>query len=271
MKKFFITIAKTIIFFIGWAVLTAFMPDIQTNIPAYLRLWWEFIPLLLVILFSLVFVFLVEKRKIRIPVYKNFLKNLSIGLITGALWLGSVILILILTKTMHIESKNNISYLWIWIIASLLNVIMQELLMRGYLYQLWKEKYNIVIATIFTTALFTAMHAGAFEAGIIPVLNVVSMSIFVTLLLEYTETLIVPIIAHFIWNTVGAIILGSVSLASDYPNLLNSSFSGNTLITGGIYKIEGSIIVLIVNLSFIVILFLKMYMPRKIKIKKTKA
>ncbi|GIN99147.1 hypothetical protein J6TS1_50170 [Siminovitchia terrae] len=99
------------------------------------------------------------------------------------------------------------------------------------------------------------MHGGAFEAGILPVLNVVSMSVFITLLLEYTGTIIAPIIAHFIWNIVGAIILGGISVASDYPNLLDSTFQGNTLISGGIYKIEGSIIVLVVNLILITYLF----------------
>jgi len=100
------------------------------------------------------------------------------------------------------------------------------------------------------------MHGGAFEAGIIPVLNVVSMSILVTLLLEYTGTIVAPIIAHFAWNTIGAIILGGVSLASDYPNLLNSTFQGNPLLSGGIYKLEGSIIVLVVNLILITFLFI---------------
>ena len=43
-----------------------------------------------------------------------------------------------------------------------------------------KQKHNIVAAIIFTTALFTACHGGAFEAGIIPVVNVITMSLLVT-------------------------------------------------------------------------------------------
>ncbi|MDL4842625.1 CPBP family intramembrane glutamic endopeptidase [Aquibacillus rhizosphaerae] len=156
---------------------------------------------------------------------------------------------------MNIQGQNNINLIWIWILAALFNAAMQELLVRGYLYQLWKQKYNVVVAIVLTTALFTFMHAGAFEAGIIPVMNVISMSVFITLLLEYTGTIIAPIVAHFVWNTIGAIILGGVSLAPDYPNLFNSTFQGNSLISGGTYKIEGSIVVLIVNLILIVSLF----------------
>ncbi|SDC89902.1 hypothetical protein SAMN05421663_10521 [Terribacillus halophilus] len=251
MQKLLTTILKTIIFFIGWAILISFTPDIGTNNPAFLRLWWEFSPFAVVVLFSIFFVFIIEKGKIKIPIITSFFKNSLIGVVTGALWLGSVAAVLILTKTMNIQGHNQIDFIWIWILASLLNAAMQELLMRGYLYQLWKQKYNVAAATVLTTILFTAMHGGAFEAGMIPVLNVVSMSVFATILLEYTGTMIAPIIAHFIWNAIGAIIMGSVSLASDYPNLLNSSFQGIQMLSGGQYKMEGSIIVLVVNLILI--------------------
>ncbi|MEI3615054.1 CPBP family intramembrane glutamic endopeptidase, partial [Pseudogracilibacillus sp. SO30301A] len=214
-------------------------------------LWLEFQPLAAIIILSLIFVLIVERSKITVPIAQNFFKNSIIGIVLGVLWLGSVVAFLLLTNTMNIQGHNNIDFIWIWILAALLNAAMQEFLVRGYLYQLWKQKYNVVVAIVLTTALFTLMHAGAFEAGIIPVLNIVSMSIFVTLLLEYTRTIVAPIIAHFIWNTIGAIILGGVSLAPDYPSLLNSTFQGNSLISGGAYKIEGSIIVSVANLILI--------------------
>lgn len=129
---------------------------------------------------------------------------------------------------------------------------MQEMLVRGYIYQMLKVKFNFPAAMIVSTLLFTAMHGGAFEAGLIPVINILSMSILVTIVLEYTESLIAPIIMHFLWNSIGAIILGSVSLAEDYPHLLNTTFSGNSLLSGGVYKIEGSAVVLIVNVILII-------------------
>ena len=62
---------------------------------------------------------------------------------------------------------------------------MQEVLVRGYLYQMIKNNYNIVVAVLISTGLFTFAHGGAFEAGILPVLNVITMSLFVTAVLEY--------------------------------------------------------------------------------------
>ena len=47
-----------------------------------------------------------------------------------------------------------------------------------------RDRHNIIAATIVSTALFTFMHGGAFEAGIIPVLNVLTMSL---LTVSYTH------------------------------------------------------------------------------------
>lgn len=97
-------------------------------------------------------------------------------------------------------------------------------------------------AAIVTTILFTTLHGGAFEEGVIPVLNVVTMSLLMTVVLEYTGSIIAPIIMHAIWNGVGSIILCCVSLEENYPNLLNLSLSGNEILSGGSCKSEGSIL-----------------------------
>lgn len=54
------------------------------------------------------------------------------------------------------------------------------------------------------------------------------------------------------FNDVGAIILGGVSLAEDYPHLLNMVIGGNPILSGGSGKMEGSIIVLLINLIFMI-------------------
>lgn len=147
-------------------------------------------------------------------------------------------------------------------VSALINTIMQELLVRGYIYQLLKKEYSIMIATIVSTLLFTFMHGGAFEAGPIAVINVLTMSLLMTIILEYTNSLLIPIIMHFIWNVMGGIIFGTVSLAEDYPHLYNIEITGNTIISGGIFKMEGSIFVFIINIVMIII-FYNLYKKNK--------
>jgi len=175
-----------------------------------------------------------------------------LGGVTGTIWLGASVGILSILGVVQIEGKNQIAMLWLWLLAAFLNTVMQEMLVRGYLYQMIKSNGSIAAAIIVSTGLFTFAHGGAFEAGILPVLNVITMSLFMTAVLEYTGSLIAPIVIHFLWNGVGAIILGGVSLAEDYPHLFDMTIHGNPILSGGSCKIEGSIIVLFMNLAFLI-------------------
>jgi membrane protease YdiL (CAAX protease family) len=272
MKRIVITILKVLGFFALWTVLISITPAIPAvDTPAFLgdsgalkRLWWELLPLLSVLIATFVFAGLIDKRQVKIRIFGSPVKNTLLGLCLGAIWLGVPIVVLYFGGIVSFAGKNSVTGITIWFIAALLNVIMQEYLVRGYLFQMLKERANVFVAVLVTTALFTAMHGGAFSAGIVAVLNVVTMSVFVSLLLLYTGTLLAPIVVHFIWNSVGCLIFGVVSLADDYPSILNSSFSGTSLLSGGIAKIEGSLVVLIVNLVLILLLVL-LYKKKKQK------
>lgn len=125
------------------------------------------------------------------------------------------------------------------------------------IYQLLKTRYNLPVAVIFTSILFAAMHGGAIEAGIVPVANVITMCLFTTALYESEKTLLVPIMAHTVWNIVGAIFLGDVNLADDYPLIITLSPSINTLLSGGDYKIEASVAVTILNIALMVPFYIR--------------
>lgn len=260
MKKCLITTAKVFLYFVGWAVLFINIPIPDFENPAIWRFWAELTPFLSIVGVSILF-WLIEKRKIQVFPASNFLKSCLFGIIGGLIWLGLTLGMMFVAGVFEITEIQTVPMLWLWIFSALLNTIMQELLVRGYLYQMIKAKYHMAAATIVSTALFTLMHGGAFEAGIIPVLNIFTMSLLMTFVLEYTRSLVAPILMHFLWNSVGAIILGGVSLAEDYPHLCTAAFHGNKLLSGGVYKMEGSIVVLILNLAFIC--FVLFLMKRK--------
>lgn len=251
MKKLLIVSLKSILFFVGWAVCVSLIPIPDVKSDVVWRFFAELIPFLVIAILTFIF-WWTEKRKLRLHLINNPSRSSILGIITGLIWLSSSAGILLLTRSVHIEGSNHISMLWLWILSAFINTVMQEMLVRGYLYQMIKKEYNLAAAVIVSTLLFTFAHGGAFEAGLLPVLNVLTMSLFMTAVLEYTDSLIAPVIIHFLWNSIGAIILGGVSLAEDYPHLLNMTFDGNVVLSGGIYKIEGSIVVLILNLIMII-------------------
>lgn len=257
MKKAAITVIKFIGFFLGWALLTSILPLSSSEDPAIWRLWAEIMPLLAMIAFTLIF-WLIEKKNVKLHLFDNPVKGMALGVITGIVWLAIPVLIMYIAKIIHFDGTNSINLFPVWMLAAFLNVIMQELLVRGYLYQMIKQNYNIAVAMIVTTILFTLLHGGAFEAGVIPVLNVFTMSLLMTMILEYSGSIIAPTIMHFLWNGIGALVLGGVSLADDYPNLFITTFTGNEMLSGGVCKIEGSIIVLFVNVGLTALfMFLK--------------
>lgn len=255
MKKAIITTLKIIIFFVGWIILSTVI-DIPIEDPVIWRFFAELIPLVVIVVFTIFFLN-IEKGKIKIPITENCLKGTLLGTILGVIWIGIPAGLLLLTHQLMISEKNIVPMLWIWIISAFINVIMQELLVRGYIYQLLKEKYNMTITIIITTMIFTFMHGGAFEAGIIPVLNVITMCLFTTFLYESEKTLLAPIMSHAVWNIVGALFLGGVRLADDYPNLFTMMPSNNTILSGGDRMIEGSIVVLITNVILLLIFYKK--------------
>lgn len=257
MKKLAGTMLKCVGFFICWAMFVAALPMPEIESPAVWRLWAEIVPLAAIVMFTFLF-WLIEKKSVKLHLWDNPRKGILIGTAAGIVWLGSTVAIMLLANIITFEGSNPVPMLGVWFLAAFLNVIMQELLVRGYLYQMLKQKYNGIAAVIVTTALFTLLHGGAFEAGVIPVLNVLTMSLLMTAVLEYTGSLIAPSIMHFLWNGIGALILGGVSLAEDYPHLLNMAFSENVILSGGACKMEGSIIVLLVNSSLLsIFLFLQ--------------
>lgn len=263
MKKFLMTFVKIVVFFMGWAVLAG-MIDVPSDNPAIWRFFAEIIPLAVLLIFTAVFL-LIEKRTVHIPVKQNLVKGFFAGTIGGFVWIGIAATVLLLLKQLIVDGKNDISFLWLWVVSAFINVIMQELLVRGYIYQLLKNKYNLVVAVIFTTVLFTVMHGGAIEVGLLPVVNVITMCLFTTALYEAEGTLVAPIMAHAVWNIVGALFLGGVSLADDYPHILTLAASANTILSGGDYKIEASIITTILNVTLMVVFYIRYLNKKKVE------
>lgn len=253
MKNFFSTILKVIIFFVGWAILASVLPIPATSNDAVWRFWAELMPFLAIVIVTLVF-WLIDRRRVPIRFIGTHIGGSAlIGIGVGVGWIVIAAAILFAGGWMHVSDVQSVGQLPIWLIALFLNTIMQELLVRGYLYQRLRQSFNIPVAAVVSTMLFLLCHGGALEAGWLPCANIVLMSLFMTVVLEWTESLIAPILIHFLWNSIGGILLGGVSLADDYPHLVDLSMHGSPLFSGGPFKIEGSVVVLALNTVFFVI------------------
>ena len=107
MKKIAISTAKFIFFFIGWAVLAGVLPLPDSSEPAIWRLWAEIMPLLAIMFFTLVF-WLAEKKSVRLHLIEKPMRGVSLGIVTGILWLAIPTLLMYITKSIQFDDINEV-------------------------------------------------------------------------------------------------------------------------------------------------------------------
>lgn len=256
VKKFFVNFFKIILFFTLWA-LSLSLIDIDFKDPVLWRFWAEFVPFISVVFYTIIFLYF-EKNRSYSPIRENFKKASLDGTIIALFWLIIPVIILLLSGKLRIQGEKQVAYLGVWISSAFINVLMQELLIRGYIYGLLKKEYSTTVAVLISSLIFTLLHGGAFEEGIIPVLNVVTMSLFMSFLYEYEGSLMAPVMAHSIWNILGGIFLGTVSLAPDYPSLYSLNINNSPGVGRVQYKLEYSLLILLINILLSVYFYWKM-------------
>lgn len=254
-NRFATTVAATLSFFIGWSILISVVFSVWENPvfiarnPALLRLYWEIIPLITIVSVTTFFVTKVSKKQVQVILTKNAKRDVLSGLVFGTVWALLASGLLALTNTLKLTLNNTPSYLLVWLFALFCNAAMQELLVRGYIFSLIRHKFNVTAAMIVSTVLFVAMHGPDLGAYGLGMLNVITASLVLGLLLVVFEGLLVPILVHFVWNILLGVLLGSIVLADDYPSIYHAVFHGSDVITGGAMAVEGSLITLVLNIS----------------------
>ena len=79
MKKALVILLKIIIFFIGWAIIAGII-EIQNDNPSVWRFYAELIPLVVMVVFTVVFLKF-EKNEVKIPIRENAGKGTVVGII----------------------------------------------------------------------------------------------------------------------------------------------------------------------------------------------
>jgi membrane protease YdiL (CAAX protease family) len=258
MKKLLIVILKILGFFILWGAFACVIFIEAVGKPVFAEgnwvlfsFWAEFIPFVAVIIATLIFL-AIEKKRIKLNLFQNFKKNSLLGLIVGVEWICVPLLVMLvmglLVATPTLTEQINLLPTWLFllIIAFFFDTIVQEFFVRGYIFQLLKREYNLIAAIAVTTVIFTFLYSDVSEGGILNLLNIMTMSIFLSLLLVHTKTLLAPIVAHAVWYMVAAL-LGCLKMAETFHPLLDLTIGGNKIFSGGDYKLEGSIFMLIIK------------------------
>ncbi len=119
----------------------------------------------------------------------------------------------------------------------------EELVFRGTVYRLLEKGFGTLVAIILSGGLFGALHA--FNPGATVVSSLaIAFEAGVLLAAAYvvTRSLWLPIGLHFGWNFTEGGIFGAAVSGGHAHGLINTTFSGPALITGGAFGPEASVV-----------------------------
>lgn len=197
--------------------------------------------------YKLAIVHLGERPRDDLPL-KGALRDLSLGLLAGALIFSAVVAVAAAAGVYRITGQGDASRLILALVGTaLIPGFMEELLFRGILFRWIEEFGGSWVALVVTSGLFGLAHifnpnatwfsslAIAVEAGVL--LGGAYM---------LTRSLWMPMGLHAAWNfTQGEIFDVPVS-GLDQQGLVQAKLSGPALLSGGQFGLEASIIALLI-------------------------
>jgi len=259
MKNLIVNIFKTLFFFDLGVILLTVLPERKTGGAEIINLWNEGMACILLLALTFIFHKVVEKNKI--PFKKGFrnLKFLPLGILAGAAIPLVFTIVMRITKGDNFDGFNKIPKLWMWILAVFLSALWNELLLRGYLFRLYKRHYGFITSTIITTALFISMNHEILKFQKKNLAIIILLNVLLCFLLEITNSVIFTVCARFSYTFISGMLFGSQYLLTNYPRLAKYNFSGKSKFTGGEYLLEGSGITLIILIATVSLIFILKY------------
>jgi len=187
--------------------------------------------------------------------FQNHKKDIIIGVITGLVLMALGFWVLVffnrLEFTITVFSRYEIS---LTLILFLLVALTEELLFRGYVLRYLMNSFNKNIALIISAILFSIAHALNPNMDAMSYLNLFLAGVVLGLPYIYTRNLMFPIALHFSWNFFQSLFGFNVSGRDSY-SLIELDIIENSIVNGGEFGFEGSILSVLFQVILILIIF----------------
>jgi membrane protease YdiL (CAAX protease family) len=118
----------------------------------------------------------------------------------------------------------------------------EELVFRGYVLRNLMKSFNKWMALVISALLFSIVHFSNEGVVVIGIINTVLGGLVLGLMFMLTRTLWLPVFFHLSWNFVQGPVLGFKVSGLSFQGILLPELHGATLVTGGDYGFEGSIL-----------------------------
>jgi membrane protease YdiL (CAAX protease family) len=172
-------------------------------------------------------------------------------------------LVMLTTRLRHVAGNG---FPWFELAAVFLPAVFhEELLFRGYPFQkIWRM--NRLGAVLLSSMVFAALHAGNNAFSLLAMANLFLAGILLALAYARYERLWFPIGIHLGWNLLSGPILGyNVSGYISSGSVLRTVGRGSPWLTGGLFGIEGSVWIVVVELAGIALLLPRKAVDQKVR------
>lgn len=190
---------------------------------------------------------------------ENAIKDYGQGIILSLLQIASIVLLAVLFNSAKLSlNKNiNVTYFLLFTVAWMIQGFSEELMCRSLFMNGFAAFVSTKKAIIYNALIFSLIHLGNNSVSFIALLNLFLSGISYSLIFYLKDSVWMVAAAHSFWNMIQGNVFG-ISV-SGFPlsdaTLLNTSFAGSNLITGGEFGIEASIICTLVEVLVIVVAF----------------
>lgn len=184
----------------------------------------------------------------------DFVKGLLWG--AGLLFCGfTTLYVLGFTSVASLDFNgiNWLAYLFLFLIVA----FNEEILIRGYVLTNLMDSMNKYRALATSAVIFLLMHLSNDNLSLIPLVNLFLAGIMLGIYTIHKGSLWFPIGMHFSWNFFQGPILGFGVSGLKVDSVISQEFNGSTLMTGGDFGFEGSLLLTIMMLVSISILQLR--------------
>lgn len=153
-----------------------------------------------------------------------------------------------LSLAFGLVSVTGVQLDWGWLSGSflffLLVAVTEELMFRGYILgRLLRTRMNKFLSLFISSLMFACLHLMNPNMALLPMLNLILAGMLLGVTYLYTRNLWFPISLHLFWNWLQGPVLGyEVSGNKFGESLLKLHLSDNTLLNGGAFGFEGSLI-----------------------------
>ncbi len=192
---------------------------------------------------------------------KNRLNEFIIGIVIGAIIMAfGYSLLLFLGEITFQKTIFDFKEIILSIFLFLIVAVMEEILLRGYILRNLMISFNNYVALFISSIIFALIHGFNPNIDLFSMANIFLAGILLGISYIHTKNLWFPIALHLSWNLFQTLFGFNVSGQDSY-SLIEFSISENSLLNGGAFGFEGSILSVIAMV--ITIIGIAFYYSRK--------